>query len=190
MLAAGLVLLALTGAGLWLSEQRRANADPALSYSKDMRPQLWAAIGARLLDHPFQGAGFGQRAMVKAYPEMVPAKNDLLWHAHNLVLNYGIYAGLPGVAAILLVFAALFLRFWRIALSPDPASGYAGLAGAAMVAGVFTRNLFNDFFIRDGSLLFWGLAGMLLGYALRSASAASSSRPTRAVNSGFEKVAR
>jgi hypothetical protein len=82
------------------------------------------------------------------------------------------------------------MRFWGIALLPDPTARYAGLAGAVMVAGVFARNLFNDFFIRDGSLLFWGLAGMLLGYALRSASAASSSRPTRAVNSGFEKVAR
>ena len=190
VLAAALVLVALTGAGLWLSEERRANADPALSFSKDIRPQLWAAIGGRLLEHPLEGAGFGQRTMAKAYPELVPADNVLLWHAHNLVLNYGIYAGIPGMVVIILVFAALFLRFWRIALQPDPPVRHAGLAGAAMVAGVFARNLFNDFFIRDGSLLFWGLAGMLLGYALRSAPAASSSLPTRAVNSGFEKVAR
>jgi hypothetical protein len=36
-----------------------------------------------------------------------------------------------------------------------------------MVVGVLMRNMANDFFVRDGSLLFWALAGMLFGYALR-----------------------
>ena len=39
-----------------------------------------------------------------------------------------------------------------------------------MVAGVFARNMTNDFFVRDGALLFWSLAGMLFGYALRHRS--------------------
>jgi hypothetical protein len=28
----------------------------------------------------------------------------------------------------------------------------------------------NDFFVRDGALLFWAIAGMLFGYALRHGS--------------------
>jgi hypothetical protein len=36
-----------------------------------------------------------------------------------------------------------------------------------MVAGVLARNMTNDFFVREGALLFWALAGMLFGYALR-----------------------
>jgi len=43
----------------------------------------------------------------------------------------------------------------------------AGLAGTTMVAGVLARNMANDFFVRDGALLFWALAGMLFGYARR-----------------------
>jgi hypothetical protein len=39
-----------------------------------------------------------------------------------------------------------------------------------MVAGVLTRNMANDFFVRDGALLFWALAGMLFGYSLRRGS--------------------
>jgi hypothetical protein len=51
------------------------------------------------------------------------------------------------------------------------------------VAGVFARNLANDFFVRDGALLFWTLAGILFGYALRhglSPVVSSRSGPVRA----------
>jgi len=34
-----------------------------------------------------------------------------------------------------------------------------------LVIGVVARNLTNDFFQRDLALLFWSIAGMLLGYA-------------------------
>ena len=49
-----------------------------------------------------------------------------------------------------------------------------------MVAGVVARNMTNDFFVRDGALLFWALAGTLFGYALRRASAGEADlRPAR-----------
>lgn len=168
-LVLGIALVAaLTAAGLWASEQVRLRADPDSPNTifRDARPKFWLAVSQKVLEQPLHGAGFGQRALIKAYPELMPG-NTHLWHAHNLPLNYGVYAGLPGVAAILFLFAALYWRFWRLALSADRGAQLAGLAGAAMVAGVFARNTFNDFFIRDGALLFWGLAGMLLGYALR-----------------------
>lgn len=166
--AALVIVLGVLLAGLLASEQSRTSADlqsPA-SMLKDSRPRFWLAVGAKIAEHPLAGAGFGQRALIKAYPELVPP-GTWLWHAHNLVLNYGIYAGIPGIAAVLTLFAAMGWRFWRLALSPDRRVQLAGLAGATMVAGVFARNTFNDFFIRDGALLFWGLAGMLFGYALR-----------------------
>lgn len=168
--AAALLVLAVLLTGLSATELLRTRADPqpGASMFKDLRPRFWLAVAGKIAEHPLVGAGFGQRALVKAYPELVPHENTLLWHAHNLVLNYGIYAGIPGIVAVLTLFVALFLRFWRISLAgDDPARRFAGLAGAAMVAGVFVRNIFNDFFIRDGAILFWALAGMLLGYALR-----------------------
>jgi hypothetical protein len=52
-----------------------------------------------------------------------------------------------------------------------------------MVAGVLARNMTNDFFVRDGALLFWALAGMLFGYALRrppaSGAGEADPRPAR-----------
>jgi len=68
------------------------------------------------------------------------------------------------------LFSALAWRFWQLALRGERLARLAGLAGAAMVAGVLARNMANDFFVRDGALLFWALAGMLFGYALRRES--------------------
>jgi hypothetical protein len=52
------------------------------------------------------------------------------------------------------------------------------------VVGVLTRHMANDFFVRDGALLFWALAGVLFGYALRQGPTSgehrvSASRTTR-----------
>ena len=94
----------------------------------------------------------------------------MFWHPHNLVLNYGMSAGVPGMVAVLALFAALAWRFWQLALRGGRLARLTGLAGASMVAGVFARNMTNDFFVRDGALLFWSLAGMLFGYALRHRS--------------------
>jgi O-antigen ligase len=123
--------------------------------------------------------------MGKAYPALLPADDEtfwhphngavlaeskVFWHAHNLVLNYGISAGVPGMVAVLVLFAALAWRFWELALRGERLARLSGLAGVAMVAGVLTRNMTNDFFVGDGALLFWALAGMLFGYALRHGS--------------------
>jgi hypothetical protein len=49
-----------------------------------------------------------------------------------------------------------------------------------MVAGVLARNMTNDFFVRDGALLFWALAGTLFGFALRRESSGEADlRPAR-----------
>ena len=70
-------------------------------------------------------------------------------------------------AACLVLFAAFAWRFWRLAGAADPVLRAIGLAGTLMIAGMFTRNMFNDFFVRDGAMLFWTLSGAMLGYALR-----------------------
>jgi O-antigen ligase len=106
--------------------------------------------------------------MSRAYPDLLPAdESHVFWHPHNLVLAYGISAGVPGMVAVLAMFGSLAGRFWRLARRGEPLVRLAGLAGTTMVAGVLARNMANDFFVRDGALLFWALAGMLFGYALR-----------------------
>jgi O-antigen ligase len=150
----------------------------------DPRPKVWTQIVQRIVERPLAGAGLGRYAMGKAHRDLIPRDNALFWHAHNVVLNYGLSAGVPGMLAILVLFAALGARFWRLALEPDPTLRAIGLAGTLIVAGVFTRNQFNDFFVRDGALLFWALAGTLFGLALRR------ERELRAASPGGSCVAR
>lgn len=171
---ASLIVLGVVSGGVYLSERYRTGGDPQspMALGNDSRPRVWKKVGEEIFAHPLTGAGFGRVVLSKAYPTLLPAEEGAVYlHPHNLVLTYGISAGVPGMVAVLAVFASLAWRFWQLAGRGDPRAQLAGLAGAAMVAGVLARNMTNDFFVRDGALLFWALAGMLFGYALRRGSA-------------------
>lgn len=176
------ILLALIGGGMYVSERYRTGGDPDSPSTMwtDLRPRVWQKVGEEILAHPLIGAGFGQGVLKRAYPALLApgdtalwrpydghAESRVFWHPHNLVLNYGISAGVPGMIAVLGLFAALAWRFWQVALRGEHLARLCGLAGAAMVTGVFARNMTNDLFVSGGALLFWALAGMLFGYATR-----------------------
>ena len=156
-IAAGLLLLAVAGAILRHSLQRYGQSG---ALPPDSRMDFWPSVLAMIGAHPFAGAGFGRQSMKIAYPQLIPGYNPELWHAHNLVLNYGLALGIPGMLALLALFAAWGRFFWRCAATA------AGMAGCALVAGVLVRNQFNDFFQRDMSLLFWSLCGLFAGICL------------------------
>lgn len=157
--AIALAVLALAGVSAKRFDER------APSWTQDPRITFWSNVASRVMEHPLTGKGFGRQTMKTAYPDLVPKDTPNLWHPHNLPLNYGIAMGLPGIAALLLVFSALARRFWLFSRSQDAATAMAGIFGFTLVVGVFARNLTNDFFHRDLALLFWAVAGMLLGYA-------------------------
>jgi O-antigen ligase len=155
--------------GLFATEYLRTDGDldAPSSMQQDLRLHVWGKVAQRIAEEPLTGAGLGRRALYKAHPDLIPPENTLFWHTHNMVLNWGVSAGVPGILAILLLFAAFGRRFWQLARSADPRLRAIGLAGSLVVVGLFARNMFNDFFVRDGALLFWALAGALLGYAGR-----------------------
>ena len=199
---AGLVVLGLIGGGVYVSERYRTGGDPRspMAMGNDSRPRVWKKVGEEILAHPLTGAGFGRAAMGKAYPDLLSAADrGVFWHPHNLLFTYGVSAGVPGIVALLALFASLAGRFWQLACRGEPLARLAGLAGAAMVAGVLARNMTNDFFVRDEALLFWALAGTLFGYALRRESSGEadlrSARPGRVLRGasagdrGRERVA-
>ena len=131
----------------------------------DPRIPFWPVVIKTIADHPLFGTGFGIGLMKKAYPELVPPNFSLLWHAHNTPLNYAIQMGIPGAAALLLMFfgfARQFIKFLRT----NPAAGAACIAGIMVLTGVLLRNQTNDFFRRDTALLFWSLIGIFSGMAL------------------------
>jgi O-antigen ligase len=157
VVAGSLVLVTAVGAILSYSFYRHGNAG---ALPADSRMAFWPSVLTMIGTHPLAGAGFGRQSMKIAYPQLIPGYNPELWHAHNLVLNYGLALGLPGVVALLALFAAWGRFFWRCAGTA------AGIAGCALVAGVLVRNQFNDFFQRDMSLLFWALCGLFAGMCL------------------------
>ena len=174
----GVMALTLVGGGLYVSERYRTGGNPDSPFvmERDVRPRVWRRVGEEILAHPWTGAGFGRDVMSKAYPNLLPAELRGFRHTHNLVLTYGIGAGVPGMVAVVALFAALGWRFWQLALRGEALARLTGLAGAAMVAGVWIRNMTNDFFVRDGALLFWALAGVLFGYSLRRGTTSGEDR--------------
>lgn len=143
---------------------------PSTQIKNDDRLVFWPKVVGRIVEQPLIGAGFGRSAMKAAHRDLIPPENTLLWHAHNVVLNYGLAMGVPGIVAILLVFGALLKQyacFWR---SGDRRLRMLGACGIVFVLGVVSRNMVNDFFLRDQAILFWALNGILLGVGCRQRS--------------------
>jgi O-antigen ligase len=177
-LPAGAIVIAIGMlVGLGVTESVRTTSEPMAAMERDQRLQVWGNITGRIAEHPLAGAGFGREVMKRAYPDLIPGDNPLFWHAHNIVLNYGLSAGIPGMVAILALFLALGGRFWAIGRSDDPMVRAAATTGCVIVAGVLARNVFNDFFIRDGAMLFWRLCGSLFGFCLRRSVRARPPQP-------------
>jgi O-antigen ligase len=153
----------------------------AVSWTEDPRVTTWPAVAGRILEHPLTGKGFGRQTMKIAYPDLVSRQYPQFWHAHNLFLNYGIAMGIPGMIAIVLLFFTLLRKFWELSRADDRIVAMAGISGVLLVIGVIGRNLTNDLFQRDLALLFWAIAGMLLGYAQHAASASALPRSPNAM---------
>jgi O-antigen ligase len=133
--------------------------------------RIWGPVAEKIAGSPLVGAGFGRHAMRKAYPDLIPEDNPMLWHAHNVILNYGLALGVPGMVAIVLLFLCLGQKHGGLLFLRDDRLNIIGLVGLLVVTGVLLRNQVNDMFVRDNALLFWALNGMLLGIAssIRSA---------------------
>lgn len=170
---AAVVLSALAAAGATMKRD-------TIGVSQDPRLTTWSAVTARILEHPLTGKGFGREIMKKAYPDLLSAKFPAVWHAHNVFLNYGMSMGIPGMVALLWLFFALLRKFWQLSRDEDRIIAMAGICGVLLVVGVVARNLTNDFFLRDLALLFWSIAGMLLGYAAHAQAARDSGARPRA----------
>jgi O-antigen ligase len=91
----------------------------------------------------------------------------MLWHAHNIFLNYGYQMGVPGMLVLAWLIFCLLREFWRFSQAPDDKLKLLGMAGLMLIAGVMLRNQASDEFLRDASILFWALNGALLGFGHR-----------------------
>lgn len=133
-------------------------SDERVQLTTDARIAFWPKVISRTLEHPLAGTGFGRGVIRKAYPDLTPPDAPALWHAHNVFLNYGLEMGVPGILALGALFAGFGVLFWKASTGSH---AWTGIAGLLLVGGVLLRNQANDFFIRDMSLFFWALTGLL-----------------------------
>ncbi len=127
----------------------------------DIRFAVWDDMLVAVLEHPLWGAGFGREAMKMLHPELIPQSNTEVWHAHNLWLDYGFMMGVPGILCALLWLYGL-VTFYARKMFEASARQYA-LLGIMIAVGMVVRNMTNDTFVREQSLIFWTVNGALLG---------------------------
>jgi len=173
-LVAGLAVASL----LFASQSRIAVYAPGTGVveflAEDPRLDLWRFAVTQIGAHPWIGAGLGKWTSQQAfYNEFHDAYR---MHAHNVFLNRALETGLPGLAAFTVLLAAVAFAFWKQSLSTVRRNAALGVAGLALVAGVVTKNLTDDFFLRQNALLFWSLAGAVLGAAKRHPGAVTAMR--------------
>jgi len=162
-----LIVVVLAG-GIFLAvHQERLKGNVAEEFTRDSRLKFWPSVVHRIAEHPLAGAGFGREVMSKAARDLIPKDTSLLWHAHNIFLNYGLQMGVPGMLALAWVLFCLLREYWRFCSAPDDKLKLLGIAGLMLVAGVMLRNQASDEFQRDASILFWALNGALLGFGRR-----------------------
>lgn len=170
--AAGAAGLAGAGAFIHAAGQRAANvigapADASLlaTFTNSERFEMWRFWLARIPEHPWLGIGFGYDLPRLVFLPVKPAHwHELLFaHAHNVFIDIAIRLGLLGLAVFVAAVVALALRFRRALRDPARRPALAGIAGLALLAGMLSKNLTDDFLTRGPLFAFWLLIGLLLG---------------------------
>ena len=141
----------------------------------DIRWGLWKFSLEKIGEHPWIGGGIGRAVFDKLYSEYRPEVREL-WHAHNMILNKGIQMGIPGMLVFVALWAALAMELLRHVRSAG-ASRYLATAGFAAMVAMFTKNMTDDFFVRNVALWFWLVMGLLVGFLRTAASEATPSSP-------------
>jgi len=178
-LAAALAaLLVLAGSFYAVSVKRTPPTQTSAigNFLDDPRIEIWRWAAARIAEDPLFGAGFGRGA---ARAEIRATFGHRNWeHAHNTVLNYGLAMGVGGIAIVLALFGVVLTRFVRLWRDGGAVIAPYALAGVAMVAGLFVKLMFDDFFYRQTTLFYFAVTGMLLGAHARLRRTPGSAPPT------------
>lgn len=184
------VIVIMAAIAFTASLQHRATKVPAgesvvEALADDPRLPLWAHVVTMIEQRPLTGGGFGRGVYGKELNEHFATVE--IWHGHNMFLNYALQLGIGGVLVLLILLGAVGREFWRLYRADDRETSLVGLAGIAMLIGFIAKNMTDDFFVRQNSLMFWSVVGLSLGYGRwRIAHAAGAINPsaTRARGSG------
>jgi O-Antigen ligase len=144
----------------------------------DTRPMIWGFYLGRARSHPWFGIGFGKPLPALAYgglitPDLLKIDGNVKTHAHNIFLNTLLQVGIVGLVLELVVFGCLGYQFFRVRHKHP----WIYRAGLALLLGMLTKNLTDDFMWQSTMLMFWALSGWLLGRGHRPASSVQPTVP-------------
>lgn len=129
VLVGGLILLLPAGLLEVISDAPAVQSVGGVVTVEHFRAQVWQAARWALADFSITGMGLGtfRKLVYLLYPTPgIPPTYDLA-HAHNFFLQTGLDFGVPGLAAILVVYAAALRVLWRMERPRPQAPLWAGL---------------------------------------------------------------
>lgn len=156
-----LLLFALLLAAVPSFRERIAGTGAADFAPDRERELLWDAGRRAFLDRPWRGAGLHDLGpLLRAYRS--PEAEARLTHFHSLYLQTAVAMGIPGLAALALLFGGLALALLRAARAAPPgapralAEGALAALAAFLVHGLFEWNLGDS----EVALALWTAAGL------------------------------
>jgi O-antigen ligase len=180
LISGGLVALSQFG-------YQRSTVDP---WTFNARLAVWKLEVREVLTHPLVGIGYGGNTFMMRFAEYPEAKNANGPHSAFLMVAMG--SGLPALALLLWTLFRAVRLLIQSAKKVSDRLGYAiMLAGALMIVGFATRNIFDYMFAGSLAYLFWMLLAMVLSERHMLISLDGEVRPgdtqLRAVQGGVER---
>ena len=151
-----LLLLLGTIPLIWFAENSftRSTASAALA----QRLALWRDVLEIISQHPWVGVGWGQLNFAWTLTQLPSRAADVFDHAHSLPLHMAAELGIPLVALLLYLLAALFWRA-RAALNTSDGATVVLLLATMLLHSLFEYPLwFSYFLLPSAFLLAWLVA--------------------------------
>lgn len=138
----------------------RATEVTDANFSVLERVAHWQAASAMWAGHPWLGVGLGSYAA--AYPAYaLPRWPEALGHAHNVYLNFGAEAGLAGLLAYLVLWAAACWQALKSAASRHPLVAAVGAGVLGALAHATIHNMFDNLWVQHIALVLSLQLGLL-----------------------------
>ncbi|HEX4779421.1 MAG TPA: O-antigen ligase family protein [Usitatibacter sp.] len=148
-------------------------ASTAEMLALDERPLIWRVALGKVRDAPVLGHGYGRDIVGEEIrTSLENAGAPPYAHGHSTLIDSALQLGVVGFLAFVAMMGSLV---GALAAARRTAAGMpVAIAGLAMFAAYAVKNCTDDFYFRPNSLVFWAIAGMLLGRSACARAAADS----------------
>ena len=166
--AAATAIALLAGVTVVQVQQERADRlrqsapkQAAAELEGDPRLHIWPYAVEMVRERPWLGMGYGRGIARNPLHERFTGPS--IWHAHNLILETAFQVGIPGALLLLALIGMTAFYGLRRSGSGNAMRAACGIAIACIVIGMLLRNMTDVLWVRQNSMLYWGIIGMLLG---------------------------